>query len=348
VRTVTCGGGAWCQQRSAGRLDPRTARYADRATSLQNSQRACSRRAAIGYPTGLQPRLLQSAARDSRAQECRAPVETTQRGASESPTESPRYGLAIQQYEAMIKAQENRAICGNQPDPQGVKSASRLHVDQTENGAVAVCFVSVAIRASAISSMTQPCYGQQRTTSNVTERPHTEGEPPVSAWSIPVESFSSVTLTSMLQTGTAIDLHRWHDHASIHPRVVTNDSWSVSLQGSSRRRGLVRHRRDTAARKAEPDHDCGCRNRHFKPARSSVRLVRSVGSPTVTALVTSAERKPPDEGEDEVDITDPRRQAVAGYREEVDLPTMKAKTCAPRASPSLSWIRRCRSDRAEG
>lgn len=48
------------------------------------------------------------------------------------------YGLSFDRYEAMVEAQGNRcSICGSQPDPQGVKAASRLHVDHDHiSGAV--------------------------------------------------------------------------------------------------------------------------------------------------------------------------------------------------------------------
>lgn len=41
-----------------------------------------------------------------------------------------RHGLTVAQYEAMFAAQDGRCvICGDPPDPNGIKSASRLHVD---------------------------------------------------------------------------------------------------------------------------------------------------------------------------------------------------------------------------
>jgi hypothetical protein len=49
-----------------------------------------------------------------------------------------RYGLTMEQYEQMVAAQDNRcAICGDRPDPNGVKASSRLHVDHNrKTGAV--------------------------------------------------------------------------------------------------------------------------------------------------------------------------------------------------------------------
>lgn len=48
------------------------------------------------------------------------------------------YGLTVEQFEAMRATQGNRcAICGQPPDPNGVRAASRLHVDHDHNtGAV--------------------------------------------------------------------------------------------------------------------------------------------------------------------------------------------------------------------
>ena len=41
-----------------------------------------------------------------------------------------RYGLTIEQHDAMLAAQDGRcAICGNPPNPDGVRAASRLHAD---------------------------------------------------------------------------------------------------------------------------------------------------------------------------------------------------------------------------
>lgn len=41
-----------------------------------------------------------------------------------------KYGLTPEQLAEMVEAQGNRcAICGEQPDPNGVRAASRLHVD---------------------------------------------------------------------------------------------------------------------------------------------------------------------------------------------------------------------------
>lgn len=49
-----------------------------------------------------------------------------------------RYGLTIAEHEAMVQAQDNKcAICGNAPDPNGVRASSRLHVDHDhDTGAV--------------------------------------------------------------------------------------------------------------------------------------------------------------------------------------------------------------------
>lgn len=41
-----------------------------------------------------------------------------------------RYGVTYDVYVAMLDDQDNRcAICGRTPDPNGIKAASRLHVD---------------------------------------------------------------------------------------------------------------------------------------------------------------------------------------------------------------------------
>lgn len=40
------------------------------------------------------------------------------------------YGLTLVEYQTMLERQQGRcAICGDAPDPDGVKAASRLHVD---------------------------------------------------------------------------------------------------------------------------------------------------------------------------------------------------------------------------
>ena len=41
-----------------------------------------------------------------------------------------RYGLTAEQHAAMLTAQDGRcAICGDPPNPNGIKAGSRLHVD---------------------------------------------------------------------------------------------------------------------------------------------------------------------------------------------------------------------------
>lgn len=41
-----------------------------------------------------------------------------------------KYGLTIEEHEQMLAAQDGKcAICGNPPKPDGVRAASRLHVD---------------------------------------------------------------------------------------------------------------------------------------------------------------------------------------------------------------------------
>jgi hypothetical protein len=41
-----------------------------------------------------------------------------------------RYGVTIDQYDAMLTEQDGRCrICGDPPDPNGKRAASRLHVD---------------------------------------------------------------------------------------------------------------------------------------------------------------------------------------------------------------------------
>jgi hypothetical protein len=48
-----------------------------------------------------------------------------------------RYGLTITEHEAMVTAQGNRcAICGDPPDPNGVRASSRLHVDHDHDTGV--------------------------------------------------------------------------------------------------------------------------------------------------------------------------------------------------------------------
>lgn|SRR5882757_2381911 len=122
-------------------LDPRTCPVCGSSYQpYRDSQRACSRRCRDRLPDRA------AASRFYRAQPEIRERKNVARRVETDPARSEvnlrqnlrRYGLAIQQYEAMIKAQENRcAICGNQPDPQGVKSASRLHVDHDrKTGAV--------------------------------------------------------------------------------------------------------------------------------------------------------------------------------------------------------------------
>lgn len=41
-----------------------------------------------------------------------------------------RYGMTVEDHDAMLAAQDGVcAICGNPPDPDGVRAASRLHID---------------------------------------------------------------------------------------------------------------------------------------------------------------------------------------------------------------------------
>lgn len=41
-----------------------------------------------------------------------------------------RYGITFEDYQEMLAAQDGRcAICRDEPDPNGVKATSRLHVD---------------------------------------------------------------------------------------------------------------------------------------------------------------------------------------------------------------------------
>lgn len=41
-----------------------------------------------------------------------------------------RYGITVEQFGQMMERQQGRcAICGDPPDPNGVKAASRLHID---------------------------------------------------------------------------------------------------------------------------------------------------------------------------------------------------------------------------
>lgn len=41
-----------------------------------------------------------------------------------------RYGVTVAQHDAMLLAQNGRcAICGNRPNPNGIRAASRLHLD---------------------------------------------------------------------------------------------------------------------------------------------------------------------------------------------------------------------------
>ncbi|HEX7996713.1 MAG TPA: endonuclease VII domain-containing protein [Streptosporangiaceae bacterium] len=41
-----------------------------------------------------------------------------------------RYGVTVEQHDAMLKAQKGLcAICGNPPNPNGIRAASRLHLD---------------------------------------------------------------------------------------------------------------------------------------------------------------------------------------------------------------------------
>lgn len=49
-----------------------------------------------------------------------------------------RYGLTVAEHDAMVQAQGNRcAICGDPPDPNGIRASSRLHVDHDhDTGAV--------------------------------------------------------------------------------------------------------------------------------------------------------------------------------------------------------------------
>ena len=45
-----------------------------------------------------------------------------------------RYGITVEQFEQMMERQQGCcAICGDPPDPNGVKAASRLHIDHDHN-----------------------------------------------------------------------------------------------------------------------------------------------------------------------------------------------------------------------
>ena len=46
-----------------------------------------------------------------------------------------KYGMTIDDYEWMLALQDGKcAICSVEPDPNGIKAASRLHVDHDHDG----------------------------------------------------------------------------------------------------------------------------------------------------------------------------------------------------------------------
>lgn len=96
------------------------------------SQRACSRQCHRRLPdvVAKQKEHKRDPVVRQRKNERRRVANNPERREVNLARNLSRYGITIADYEAMVAAQGNRcAICGDQPDPNGVKAASRLHVD---------------------------------------------------------------------------------------------------------------------------------------------------------------------------------------------------------------------------
>lgn len=117
----------------AKNVEPRACEYCGETYQpYRTKQRACSRRCYDRLPD----RKASSAAfclrEDVKARKnaARWVANNPERRSVNLRNNLRRYGLTLEQYEEMLAAQDGRcAVCGSQPDPNGVKASSRLHVD---------------------------------------------------------------------------------------------------------------------------------------------------------------------------------------------------------------------------
>ena len=95
-------------------------------------QRACSRACRDKLPDRVEAQRAYDARPERRRRQniARAVVVNSDKRAVNLRQSLKRYGITPEQLAEMIKRQGNRcAICGEPPDPNGVRAASRLHVD---------------------------------------------------------------------------------------------------------------------------------------------------------------------------------------------------------------------------
>lgn len=98
----------------------------------RDNQRACSRPCRERLPDRADAAKVYRARPDIRDRKNAARRVDVNPSARDSNLRSSlrRYGITLDEYERMVETQGGRcAICGERPDPAGVKAASRLHLD---------------------------------------------------------------------------------------------------------------------------------------------------------------------------------------------------------------------------
>ncbi len=98
----------------------------------RETQRACSRNCLERLPDKMATARAHSQRPEVRERKnaARRVASNPDRRVANLRSNLRRYGLTLEQYEEMLAAQDGRcAVCGSQPDPNGIKASSRLHVD---------------------------------------------------------------------------------------------------------------------------------------------------------------------------------------------------------------------------